>query len=91
METEEKLLGTDKSYFHEMTTSLLKKRDLEVKILRDAGFDPVIPDGGYFIMADTSKLGNMSYNLTSLSGALPGRTARDHAVRPKPCDSGLCT
>ena len=40
-----------------MTTSLLKKRDFEAKILRDARFDPVIPDGGYFIMADTSKLG----------------------------------
>ncbi len=40
-----------------MTTDLLKKRDFEVKILRDAGFDPVVPDGGYFIMTDTSKLG----------------------------------
>ncbi|CAB4007196.1 Kynurenine--oxoglutarate transaminase 1 [Paramuricea clavata] len=57
LEREEKLLGTEESYFHEMTTSLLKKRDYEVKILRDAGFDPVVPDGGYFIMADTSKLG----------------------------------
>ena len=66
LETEEKLLGTEKSYFHEMTTSLLKKRDLEVKILQDAGFDPVIPDGGYFIMADTSKLGNVNYNLVTL-------------------------
>jgi kynurenine--oxoglutarate transaminase/cysteine-S-conjugate beta-lyase/glutamine--phenylpyruvate transaminase len=59
LEREEKLLGTEESYFHEMTTSLLKKRDYEVKILRDAGFDPVVPDGGYFIMADTSKLGTV--------------------------------
>jgi kynurenine--oxoglutarate transaminase/cysteine-S-conjugate beta-lyase/glutamine--phenylpyruvate transaminase len=64
LETEEKLLGTEQSYFHEMTTSLLKKRDFEVKILCDAGFDPVIPDGGYFIMADTSKLGNIRRKTT---------------------------
>lgn len=57
LEREEKLLGTEESYFHEMTESLLKKRDFEVKILREAGFHPVVPDGGYFIMADTSKLG----------------------------------
>jgi hypothetical protein len=36
---------------------LLKKRDFEVKILRDAGFDPVVPDGGYFIIADSSRFG----------------------------------
>ena len=48
-----------------MTTSLIKKRDYEVKILRDAGFDPVVPDGGYFIMCDTSKLGiQVSLNTT---------------------------
>ncbi|XP_028394651.1 kynurenine--oxoglutarate transaminase 1-like isoform X2 [Dendronephthya gigantea] len=57
LEREAKLLGSKESYFYEMKTSLLKKRDLTVKILRDAGFDPVVPDGGYFIMADTSKLG----------------------------------
>lgn len=48
-----------------MSSSLLRKRDFETKILRQAGFDPVVPDGGYFIMSDTSKLG-MSRSLQSL-------------------------
>ncbi|CAB4010821.1 kynurenine--oxoglutarate transaminase 1 [Paramuricea clavata] len=57
LEREAKLLGTDESYFLEIAASLLKKRDFEVKILRAAGFDPVVPDGGYFIIADSSRFG----------------------------------
>ena len=41
-----------------MRESLLKKRDFTMNILRDAGFVPVVPEGGYFVMADSSKLGN---------------------------------
>jgi len=36
---------------------LEKKRDLMAKLLTDVGFKPIIPQGGYFMMADTSDIG----------------------------------
>lgn len=57
LEREEKLLGSKECYFNEMTESLLKKRDFTVKILTEAGFTPVVPEGGYFVMSDSSKFG----------------------------------
>ena len=36
---------------------LEKKRDLMAKLLTDVGLKPVIPQGGYFMMADTSDIG----------------------------------
>ena len=37
-----------------------KKRDLMAKLLTDVGFKPTIPEGGYFMMADTSDIGKAS-------------------------------
>ena len=39
---------------------LEKKRDLMAKLLTDVGFKPTIPEGGYFMMADTSDIGKVS-------------------------------
>ena len=44
-------------YFRSISVDLQKKRDYIAKILNDAGMDPVVPEGGYFIMANWSKLG----------------------------------
>ena len=44
-------------YFKSISVDLQKKRDYIAKILNDAGMDPVVPEGGYFIMANWSKLG----------------------------------
>ena len=41
---------------------LQQKRDLMAKLLREVGFKPTIPEGGYFMMADTSDIGK-NYNL----------------------------
>ena len=38
---------------------LEKKRDLMANLLTDVGFKPTIPEGGYFMMADTSDIGNV--------------------------------
>lgn len=38
---------------------LERKRDLMAKILTDVGFKPIIPEGGYFMMADTSGIGKI--------------------------------
>lgn len=36
---------------------LLPKRDHMIEMLRQAGMEPTIPEGGYFIIADWSKVG----------------------------------
>ncbi|XP_020603611.1 kynurenine--oxoglutarate transaminase 3-like isoform X2 [Orbicella faveolata] len=50
------LIGTEKSYFQELSLMLEKKRDIMAKLLTDVGFKPIIPQGGYFMMADTSDI-----------------------------------
>ena len=50
-------LNSTESYFKTIAVDLKRKRDFIAKMLQDAGMNPVIPDGGYFIMADWSKLG----------------------------------
>lgn len=34
-----------------------KKRDLFVKQLQEVGLEPIVPEGGFFILVDWSKLG----------------------------------
>ena len=38
---------------------LEKKRDLMAKLLSEVGFKPIMPQGGYFMMADTSDIGKL--------------------------------
>jgi kynurenine--oxoglutarate transaminase/cysteine-S-conjugate beta-lyase/glutamine--phenylpyruvate transaminase len=33
------------------------KRDKIVQVLKECGMKPIVPDGGYFILADYSQLG----------------------------------
>lgn len=37
-----------------------KKRDYFIELLKDTGFKPIVPDGGFFIVADWSDLGQKS-------------------------------
>ena len=50
-------LESSDCYFRSISVDLEKKRDYIGKVLKDAGMDPVIPEGGYFILANWSKLG----------------------------------
>jgi kynurenine--oxoglutarate transaminase/cysteine-S-conjugate beta-lyase/glutamine--phenylpyruvate transaminase len=43
-------------YYKQLPRELLPKRDYLAKFLIDVGLEPVIPQGGYFILADISKL-----------------------------------
>ena len=43
---------------------LEKKRDKMAKLLKSIGIVPIIPEGGYFMMADVSPLGMISTLLT---------------------------
>lgn len=46
------------SYYAEMQAKYAAKRTFALNMLRDAGFQPVVPEGAYYIMADFSALRN---------------------------------
>ncbi|KAK4882020.1 hypothetical protein RN001_005339 [Aquatica leii] len=49
-------LGQDECYFVSLPRELEVKRDYMIKFLTEAGMKPIIPEGGYFIMADFAPL-----------------------------------
>lgn len=56
-ELEIERLGKDECYFVSLPRELEVKRDYMVDFLEKCGMKPVVPDGGYFILADWSPLG----------------------------------
>lgn len=48
--------GTPECYFLSLPLELKEKRDKVVKILADSGLSPIVPEGGYFILADVREL-----------------------------------
>ena len=50
------LLGTKDSYWYWLQETLLQKRNRMYSMAKEAGLNPIIPDGGYFMVADISKL-----------------------------------
>ena len=57
-ETEQAKWGQKDCYFTALAEELQPKRDMMAKFLSEVGMKPTIPDGGYFMMADYSNLGN---------------------------------
>ncbi|XP_063597511.1 kynurenine aminotransferase-like [Penaeus indicus] len=55
-EIEIERFGTPECYFKSLPAELEVKRDNVVKILEDAGLYPIIPEGGYFILADVTPI-----------------------------------
>ncbi|GAB6022785.1 hypothetical protein CHUAL_006885 [Chamberlinius hualienensis] len=55
-ETEINRLNSSECYFNALPSELVEKRDYIVKVLSEAGLYPVVPEGGYFILADYSNL-----------------------------------
>ena len=49
-------IGSEECYFRSISVDLQKKRADRAKVLTDVGRRPVIPEGGYFMMADWSEL-----------------------------------
>jgi kynurenine--oxoglutarate transaminase/cysteine-S-conjugate beta-lyase/glutamine--phenylpyruvate transaminase len=47
----------EKCYLQSLALEMLPKRDMLAKVLTEVGITPTIPEGGYFMMADISKLG----------------------------------
>lgn len=60
LEIELARLGQEDSYFKELPAFLLKKRDSMAQVLQEVGLTPIIPEGGYFMMADSDSLGKPS-------------------------------
>ena len=56
-EYESKRLESPECYFNSISNEFLAKREKIVQALKDCGMKPVIPDGGYFILADFSRYG----------------------------------
>lgn len=50
------LLNTNEGHFNQMKSFLEEKRDRLLKVLVQAGFKPIVPQGGYFIVADYTNL-----------------------------------
>lgn len=61
IEIELSRLGDPESYFESLPRELEAKRDFMVKFLSDAGMAPTVPEGGYFIVADWSSLGELAH------------------------------
>lgn len=55
-EKEIERLESPECYFKTVQPELKPKRDQLVKLLVEAGMEPVIPEGGYFMLADISKI-----------------------------------
>jgi kynurenine--oxoglutarate transaminase/cysteine-S-conjugate beta-lyase/glutamine--phenylpyruvate transaminase len=55
-EKELKRLEDPECYFRSISRDLVSKRDFMVEMLAEVGMEPVVPQGGYFIMADWSGL-----------------------------------
>jgi len=56
LEKEVKRLGTPASFFCKMSADLKQRRDVMTRSLKDAGLKTVIPEGGYFMLADWKPL-----------------------------------
>lgn len=71
-EIEVSRMGSDKSYWSNLAHSLRAKRDLMVDYLRKANMEPTVPEGGYFLLADTSAI-SKNYDFSQESG-----NSKDH-------------
>lgn len=60
LEIETKRLNSPECYFNTLAAELQEKRDLMINILIDVGMKPIIPQGGYFLVADWSALGKFA-------------------------------
>ncbi|XP_002715920.1 kynurenine--oxoglutarate transaminase 3 isoform X1 [Oryctolagus cuniculus] len=49
-------MGDPECYFNSLPKELEVKRDRIVRLLESVGLKPIVPDGGYFIIADVSSL-----------------------------------
>lgn len=56
LKQERQLLGTPHSYWSFLGETMTKKREQMFKIASEAGLNPIVPEGGYFMIMDLSTL-----------------------------------
>ena len=64
LEVEVERRASPDCYFNSLALELLPKRDQLAQVLESLGMHPVVPEGGYFMLADISQ---MSQSLCRLS------------------------
>ena len=57
LEREMPLIGQPESFFRQMQQEFFSKRDQMAEVLSAVGLKPIVPESGYFMIADTSPLG----------------------------------
>ncbi|CAF2776720.1 unnamed protein product [Rotaria sp. Silwood2] len=57
-EYELKRLNSAESYLNSVSTEFLQKRNQFAEVLKECGMRPIVPDGGYFILAYFSQFAN---------------------------------
>jgi aspartate/methionine/tyrosine aminotransferase len=62
--------GTD--FFKDVTDGYLRRRELLVQLLRDAGLKAVVPQGSYFVLADISGVPQSVYDEIGSQPDIPG-------------------
>lgn len=68
-------------YFETFKKTLQGKRDKLCRLLRVAGLTPIVPQGGYFLLADTTRIGAATpFPLWEAPEDIPLRDRRDFAV-----------
>mmetsp|Transcript_22206 Transcript_22206/g.71574 ORF Transcript_22206/g.71574 Transcript_22206/m.71574 type:complete len:464 (-) Transcript_22206:315-1706(-) len=68
-------------YLNTFKKTLQEKRDKLCRLLRVAGLAPIVPEGGYFLLADTTKVAAAtSFPLWEAPEDIPLRERRDFAV-----------
>ena len=60
LELEFSRLGQPECYFLELPRELEEKRNKMEKVLKESSFIPIIPEGGYFMMAKYGHLGELT-------------------------------
>jgi len=56
-EHEISVLGTPESYFQNLSKELKPKMHFLSNVLKETGFKPIIPDGGYFLISNWATFG----------------------------------
>lgn len=56
-----------RSYYDDLIAGYTKKRALTCDALHDAGFEPIVPEGAYYVLADVSKLGFTSARAAAMA------------------------
>lgn len=71
----------DSTYYADTVALLETKRDQLVGALASAGMDPIVPEGSYFALANTSGLGDGPFPFTPVEGVPVGASnSRDYQV-----------